>query len=371
MVEMSARYARLALDSGSHTHAARALATEAYLVSFDGAGTRTRTLSLVAEATSLVEPAHAPAEFGFVQQVHGASFVDLGSFADGRRVLGQAVSWLSERCTAVAFELAAVRIYDQIAAHHLGDFADISRSTPGLVEDALRRGDMWFRTMIATAWAVPAWLANRGPAEARIRFEEIKSHYQCQSSYQWPDFFILLAELSLALYEGNARSALQLATAQWSKLERAQLLRLQMARGAILYARGGCALAVLREAGSEAQAERATVRADARRLRATDVPHAPGWAAVLDAGLSLQERDTSSAMAYLELAIRHFDASGMRLYAAAARRRLAQIPGNPEKAALLEAADRALVIEGVRDLESTTEMLVPGCGVGARVRPTA
>lgn len=361
MIEMSAHYARLSLDSGAHGHAARALATESYLVSFDGAGTRERTLKLIAQASALAEPLAESAVSGFVQQVHGAAYVDMGSFADGRRVLALAIAWLTERCTGVAFELAAVRIYDQIAAHHLGQFAEISSTTPGLIEDALRRGDMWFTTMFATAWAVPAWLAHRGPAEARLRFAEVKQRYQPQSSYQWPDFFILFAEQSLALYEGNAPAALCVATEQWSRLEGAQLLRLQMARGSMLYSRGGCALAVVRQNTSPARAERALVHADIEALRATRVPHAPGWSAVLDAGLALHLKNEQRAATRLRFAVTCFEANGLRLYAAAARRRLGQLLGGSEGEAFVAAAEAMLATEGVLDPESVTEMLAPGC----------
>lgn len=362
MVEMSARYARIALDSGSPGHAARALATESYLLSFDGAGRRVQALDLLARATALAEPLEVdPAALGFVRQVQGGVLVDLGSFAEGRAALGQALQWLQERCTAVAFELAAVRIYDQIASHHLGAFSEISERTPGLMEDALRRGDMWFATMFGTAWAVPAWLALRGLDDARARFDEVKGRYQPQTSYQWPDFFILLTEQYLALYRGDARRALQLATEQRASLEQAQLMRLHMARGSLLYARGGCALSVLRQRGPKQHAARALTEGDAKHLRATRVPHAAGWAAILEAGLALERLHAEPAADRLRVAIASFDAAGMQLYAAAARRRLGQLIGGAQGAGYLAHGDAAMAAQSVRELEPTTEMLVPGC----------
>lgn len=361
MVEMSARYARIALDSGSPGHAARALATEAYLQSFDGASSRLRALDLVARAKTLAEPLSDPAVLGFVRQIEGGVLVDLGSFDEGRTALARGLSWLQERCTAVSFELAAVRIYDQIAAHHLGAFAEISETTPSLMEDALRRGDMWFATMFGTAWAVPAWLSLRGVEDARRRFEEVKSRYQPQFSYQWPDFFILLAEQNLALYEGDARRGLQLATEQRTGLEQAQLMRLHMARGCLLYTRGGCALAALRQSKHGGSAERAMVLADLKYLRATDVPNAAAWASVLEGGLALHERKPEVACDRLRAAVGGFESAGLQLYAAAAQRRLGQLQGGRDGEALSARAEAAMRAQGVRDLESTTEMLTPGC----------
>jgi eukaryotic-like serine/threonine-protein kinase len=154
---------------------------------------------------------------------------------------------------------------------------------------------------------------------------------------------------------------LQLAIEQWSSLEQAQLMRLHMARGCLLYTRGGCALAVLRKGKGSGAQERASVLGDAKRLRATDVPHAAAWAAVLEGGLAIEQRKLELASQRLRSAVDGFEAAGLRLYAAAARRRLGQLIGGSEGQALLVHAEVDMTAEGVSDLEATSEMLTPGC----------
>ncbi len=359
MVEMLTRYARLALDSGHRAHAARALATEAYLVSFDGARTHAYTQALLTQAAGLCESSDEPQVFGWVQELHGNALANQGRYAESRQELSRALTWLQQRCTAVAFELAGARVYDQVAASSLGEFSEISRTAPVLIEDARRRGDMWPAITLSTGFAVPAWLAHRGHSDARARFEEAKRLYQPQSTYQWPDYLTLLAELSLALYEGQGQRGLALALQQWSALDRAQLLRMHMARAYVHYGRGGCALSVVRQ--TSASAERSVVRADIRKLRGSDVPHAAGFAAVLAAGLALEDGGRERARERLRLSVSCFDTSGLRMYAAAARRRLGQLLGGDEGRALLTIGDAAMAVEAVIDLESTTEMLAPGC----------
>lgn len=129
----------------------------------------------------------------------------------------------------------------------------------------------------------------------------------------------------------------------------------------MLYSRGGCALTVARESKLPALAERALVSSDIRALRATRVPHAPGWAAVLEAGLSLGARNEPHAAERLRYAVSCFDANGLRLYAAAARQRLGQLLGGAEGGALVATAGAVMALEGVQDSESVTEMLAPGC----------
>ncbi|MGC4092890.1 MAG: AAA family ATPase [Polyangiaceae bacterium] len=363
MVEMAARYARLALDSGTRGHAARALAMEAYLVSFDGANTAARTETLLGEATALATTLSEPEVLGFVQQCHGGVLGNQGRFAASRQLHVGALEWLLNRCTAVAYELSCVRCYDQVAAHHLGQFAHVATSTPSVVEDALRRGDMWCATILATAYAVPAWLAHGGLDEALTRFGEAKRRYVQQSSYQWLDFFLLQTELSIALYQRRPARALALAQEQWSALSAAQLLRLHMASANLVYCRAGCALALARSAIASNEAERALIQAAVSSLHHNRVPHARGFAASLEAGLSLCQGRAEAAAAQLAAAVTYFDATGLALYAAAARRRLGQLIAGQAGSALVATGDAALARERVLDVEAITEMLCPGLGV--------
>jgi hypothetical protein len=61
-----------------------------------------------------------------------------------------------------------------------------------------------------------------------------------------------------------------------------------------------------------------------------------------------------------------FDATGLKLYGAAARRRQGQLMGGERGRALTIAGEAVMHGQGVIDLEATTEMLAPGCRAGAR-----
>ena len=91
------------------------------------------------------------------------------------------------------------------------------------------------------------------------------------------------------------------------------------------------------------------------------MPHARGWAAALEAGLALHGGDAESAVERLRAAIACFDATGLRMYAAAARRRLGEALGGSEGQSTLAAGDAAMAKEAIVDIEAATEMLIPGC----------
>ena len=360
MVEMSARYAQLALDSGREAHAARALGMEAYMVSFDGAATRTRNEKLLAQAARLATRAGDPAVIGWVKQVRGCALIHEGRFAEGRTQIADALDWLEQRCTSVPFELAGVRVYGQNAALHLGELAETSLGAPALVEDARRRGDMYQSTLLATGFALPALLAHRGPVDAERRFDEARLLCQPQSSYQWSDYMLLAAELSLGLYQRSTAHGLSLLDQQWQALQRSQLLRMHIARALLLYLAGGCSLALVRQGGAQ-RAERERTRKHIRGLKGTGVAYAQGFAAVLEAGLSLADGQQPEAERALRTAVASLDAAGMRMYAASARLRLGQLLRGEEGRALMTSAEDAMAVEAVLDPDATAEMLAPGC----------
>ncbi len=220
---------------------------------------------------------------------------------------------------------------------------------------------MFSTTMLGAGWITLAMLAVHGDAPTIARLAEVKGCHSPQRTYQWPDFFRLIGDLNLGLYQGTFRGACEAAERQWQAIEHAQLLRLHIARGPLHYAYGGCALSIVRGASGLNDGQRATVDAAVRKLRATQVGHAAAMASVLEAGLALHERRDALAVQRLRFAMSRFDQSEMRMYAAAARRRLGQLIGGDEGRSLIAAGDTAMASESVIDLEATTEMLVPGC----------
>ena len=365
MVDMAARYARLALNTGSRAHAARALTMEAYMISLDGLGTRAKTDPIMLQAELLASEVSQNELTGWVRQIRGCVLAHEGRFAEAQPVLQDALEWLGSQCSEVPFELAGTHLYCVNAANHLGDYAQTSTTAPGIVENALRRGDQYLACGVV-GFAAPALLAHRGLADAGTRIGQAKASYQVQSIYQWADYLILLADLNLALYEGQPARGVLLAAQQWRALEKAQLLRMKTAFGLMSYYRAGCALAAARQRSTDVTEGLAIARTTARLLNKSPLAHLPGWAAVLEAGLACENRQPDRAAELLQAATVTFDATGLKLYGAAARRRQGQLMGGERGRALAIAGEAVMHGQGVIDLEATTEMLAPGCRAGAR-----
>jgi len=361
LVGMVARYLRLSLDAGSELHAARGLSYQAFLVSAGGIGTEARATALAARAVSLAERNDAREPFAFTLTAHGAVFVHLGRFALARKRLAEALELLRTRCRSVAFELAVTHVYDQIAAYHLGELRELAVSASTLADEAVRRGDLWEATMIATAYAVPSWLAADTPDEVRARLETVKRRRGVQSTYRRPDAALLLGEQRLLRYVGDGAGAFSLVSEQWPSLERARLLRAHVGRAMHLYDRGSSAVAAMKQGGPDKDRARAVARSSERVLRSTHLTHAPGWAALLAAGLALSDGQDDRAHLLLRSAIAILDGSEIAIYAAAARRRLGERLGGQEGSDLVARGDAAMRAQGVQNLDAMTEMLCPGC----------
>jgi hypothetical protein len=360
MVDMAARYARLALNTGSRAHAARALSMEAYMASFDGPGTRAKTEPILRQAERLASEVAQNELTGWVREIRGCVLAHEGRFAEAQPVLKDALDWLGSQCKEVPFELAGTHLYIVNVANHLGDFAQTSTTAPGIVENALRRGDQYLACGVL-GFAAPALLAHRGLADAGPRIAQAKASYQVQSVYQWADYLILLADLNLALYEGQPARGVLLAAQQWAALQRSQLLRMKTAFGLVSYYRAACALAAARQRSMDVAGGLEIARTTARLLNKSRLPHLPGWAAVLEAGLACDEQQPGRAAELLQAATVIFDATGLKLYGAAARRRQGQWMGGEAGRALAIAGEAVMHGQGVIDIEATTEMLAPGC----------
>lgn len=365
MVDMAARYARLALNTGSRAHAARALSMEAYMASFDGPGTRAKTEPIMLQAERLASEVSRNELTGWVREIRGCVLAHEGRFAEAQPVLQDALEWLGSQCTEVPFELASTHLYTVNVANHLGDYAQTSTTAPGIVENALRRGDQYMACGVIS-FAAPALLAHRGLADAGPRIGQAKASYQVQSVYQWADYLILLADMNLALYEGEPARGVLLAAQQWSALEKSQLLRMKTAFGLVSYYRAACAMAAARQRSTDVTEGLSIARTTARLLNKSPLPHLPGWAAVLEAGLACEKGQQDRAAKLLQTATVIFDATGLKLYGAAARRRQGQLMGGGAGRALATAGEAVMQSQGVIDLEATTEMLAPGCQPGAR-----
>jgi hypothetical protein len=158
------------------------------------------------------------------------------------------------------------------------------------------------------------------------------------------------------LYAGHGRRSWDRLKQQWPALRRSMLLRVDDLRLRGLQIRAYSAVA----AGSDPRLLRAAER-DARSIaRIKSSFGSEGIACIVYAAVALRRGRRDQARQRLERAAEVFDAAEMRLYAAAARRRLGELTGGDDGRELIEKSDALLANQKVRNPERMADVLAPG-----------
>ena len=354
---MAGRYLRLALDSGDVVASVRSMGFIAFLMLLENAKSA-RALALVAQAEKLAARAERPELAATVEMLHGVAALHDGRYALARERCGRAASVLRERRWA-EFELDSARMWDTIGAHWAGDYADISRTLPPIIDEANRRGRVWVLAMLSGYAGLPAWLTHDDAAGCRRHLTEARRKWGPHDAVSWPDFMLMTGEAMLAVYEGRAAAELP----RLLELHRAFAASPLTKRGAaeLVYFMhvGRFAAAALRDgAGAEATA---LVVACQKSLG-----HRPLTANLavnqgLDTSLALARGDRTSAERALAASLATWEAIECRMYAAGTRIRLGQLRGGEAGRLLVLDGERCMREQEIKDSERMSELTCPGC----------
>jgi len=290
---------------------------------------------------------------------------------EAREFLGRAQSDLSSS-SGNAWELDLASVYDQLSASHNGDYADILRSAPQRVDEALRRGRVWTAAMLSGISGMPAWMVD-GPAAYRRQLAEVASFWKPRAAPLWPDYQLWMAEALLDLYEDQPERGLERLERRQASLARErrgrQGRRVSAARVGLTRVAGRCAAAALAAGFGERSALAASLRRACAVLAKDGRPASGALATLFEGALEHQLGDAEQAVVLLRSALGGFELAGMGMFAAAARRRLGQLVAGDEGRALVERAEDFMHAEGVDDLDAETHAHCPGYAERAATRP--
>ena len=358
------RYLIRALDAGDPAHLSRALGFTAYFNSFANAGSLTRCSELLELGMRYAEQTGRPEAIGFMRVTMGHVAVHCGSISTSRPHYAAAFELLRGR-SGVAWEIGIGHIYDKSTAFLHGDFAGIAREAPALL-DAAHAGSNVLLVSAMSGWCgAPAWLAAGDTAGYRERLSDARKLWTPQREMQWPDWFMLIGEVLLALYSGEPGTGFSRLHAEWPAYHRSIFARTEVVRAMTHWARGGCAVAALNRRGASSDLHKewlAVARKDAATLAKSSLKQAQAWGLGIEAGLALAINLKATAIAKLRAALTTYDEVGYAMYAAAARRRLGELIGGEEGRTLCEQGNAVMRAQGVVNPDAICEMLVPGCG---------
>ncbi|HEY5920125.1 MAG TPA: protein kinase [Kofleriaceae bacterium] len=343
--DFQARQLLLALRAGEPYRVVRALAMEIAYAAVGGEATRKRTDKLLKTAEALASRIDRPHAVGLTRWAAGTAAFLQGRWSDGFALSCEAETILRDHCTGVSWELDTARFMALFSSFYRGDVRELKRRVPALRLESEARGDLYAVTNLRTAFTPFLALVDDDPARSRAEAEDAIARWSRQG-FHVQHCNAMFAQVQAALYVGAGAEARTRIEADWSKLERAMLLRVQQIRVRATHFRACARVAV---------GDAAAALDDARRLEREGVRWARALALLVRA--SIEHAD--GAVATLRKAISELDACELGLYADAARRRLAVAEAGNSASPTVRDADVALTARGIRNPERMTAMLAP------------
>jgi len=232
----------------------------------------------------------------------------------------------------------------------LGEWEEASRLGRPLLQEARRLGQRNSETAFASRMSV-ILLRDDDPEGARELLTRVWKP-SLRLGFTVQHYHLLLGLVQTELYRGDGPAAWATLQAQWPSLVSALVMRAQYIRLDALHLRARAALAAA-AAGQDPPAMSRIAEDMARRIARAGAPWAAPLAPLIRAQIALLTGRPGAAE-LLEHAAGGLDAAAMKMYAAAARRRLAEIRGG-------ETGDWMLS-QKVKCPERVTRMLAPVSG---------
>jgi tetratricopeptide (TPR) repeat protein len=354
----SALHLHLALDAGEPYRIARALAVEAAFAAMPGGKNRTRAARLFERARQLAAALDRPHTNALLAVTSGMAALAGGRWRDASDLCEQALVILRDRCAGATWEINSAQNFLLGALLYQGELHEVATRVHPLLEEARSRGNLYVSTELCTRMNL-VWLAADRPDEGeRLAIESIDRW--SQSGFHRQHYSAMLARVQTALYRGDARLAWTLLDESWPALQPTMLLRAQVVRVEAAYLRGRCAIAMA-SAGADARTFLRIALECARRIAGEDMFWSDPIARLLEACAAHLRRDDELSAARLAEAIDGFDRAGMQLYAAAARRRLADLAGGEKAHDARRRFDEWAARQRVVNPGAMTRMMAPGC----------
>jgi len=356
--DFGTRHLLAALRAGDTYRLVRAFTAEATFTAGAGLPALSRTRLLVERTKTLAEKCGQPHAFGLAQAAEAFLHYSLGEWAPARERFRRAERIFREQCSGVAWELANVRHFHLGCLAYLGELRRLAERGPALLEEASSRGDLLAQTSIRCGNASILWLAHDDPDGGRRDVADAVAHWS-RRGFLLQHFYELSSQTQFDLYSGNPRVAWERLADRWPELERSLLLRMQRVRIEAWSLRARTALAAIPGASDPRELTRDAERY-AHKIEREECPWGLGFVHAVRGGISSTGGDNAAAVEHLTRSAKAFEASNMRLYAQAARRRLGQLLGGDRGRALIQGADVWMASEEVQDPARLAGTLLPG-----------
>jgi hypothetical protein len=294
--------------------------------------------------------------------MEGLSTSFAGRWRQGRELAERALDGLAKRGERATFDALTANVVRAKCCYFGGDFAELCRMVPSVLDDAWSRGDIAAIVFSGTGISITASLAPDKIDDARHTIENARELWKVEG-YYFPDYYLDHANLLVALYAGEGRKAMDLVHEMWRGMKRAMLLTGSLQWAKWTYNRSAAYLAAAADQQDQPSERRALIRAAnrwAKKARRHSHRTSPPMSQLLFAGVGHARGNVEEALALLEQAEKGFENTDMKMYSAAVRRRRGVLLGGDEGKELVDSADKAFKDQTVVNPERMTAMLAPG-----------
>jgi len=350
----------LALQTGEPRRVARGLATVGmFVISRGGATASERGATLVREAEALAGKLDDHYLLGLTQIIDGIANVTLGDWKNALLRLDGGVQILHDRCAGIAWESSIAQMGTMRALLSIGRYRELKVRAHTWQREAEDAGDLYSEVWASLFWA-HARLTEGDADEARAHARAAIDRWS-HDGFHFQHLLGLSLESLCDLYQDRPMAAWNRLQEVWPSIERSQILSWQFLKIYALQLRGNVAVAAANATPTEARRLLASASATADELDRQAGERDDGAAAVsaIRAGIAATHGDRSKALSHLEAAIDGYEAAGMLMSAAYAKRRKGEVVGE-KGLGLIAAADDALSAQGIADPARWTGVHLPG-----------
>lgn len=344
-----------ALRAGEPSRVTLLLALEIGQIAIAGGTARRRVERLLAKADALSRQLGDPRVDGSVRLSACIAACLQGRWKRAVELGGEAEAIFRQQCTGVAWELNTAQCFPLVGLYWMGQFAELSRRVPLLLEEARRRGNLYALNN-AISFSVPI-MAATDPEEAERQLQQSIDKWS-HEGFHVQHFYALQGQVMIHLYRGDGPAAWRYVTDQWPALAKSLLLRVQNIRITMHETRARCTLAAAGRGNAAGLWQEAIC--DAEKLESEKMPWAGALAGLIRAAVAAARGENRRARMLLENAVAGFDAADMALYAACARRRLGELIGGDAGQALVSNADAWMLAQQIHDPICVTRVHAPG-----------
>ncbi|HKE32187.1 MAG TPA: protein kinase, partial [Candidatus Angelobacter sp.] len=282
----------LALRAGEPYRVARALAVEAGFSAITGERGRKRSARFTREAEALARKVNHPHAIGQTTMTAGVAAYCVGQWKQGAQLCRQAEEILREQCTDVTWEMTNAQNFLLGSLYYLGEIGELSRLFPGLLATAQERGNLYSETELLTRHNI-FWLAADQPDNALWQVENSIRRWS-HVGFHRQHYNFMLAQVQIALYLNDARTAYQRFAEKRRALASSLLQRVQVVRVEVLHLYARCILAMA-AGGEEKENGLAIAEKLARRIASEKMAWSEPFVPLIRAGIAGLRRHYSIA----------------------------------------------------------------------------